>query len=132
MQSSFTFQGEAHPEARRMAEEKQPTPAAEPTRSDEKPAELVQIDKWDGCALKNTLDDHVMKVFIDQLGYVQSNRLVDMRLAICFAAVGAALYALVWDYLHPFPESKAVLAVCVLSYFLLMGVLTLYSNFVGT
>ncbi|XP_035233140.1 probable signal peptidase complex subunit 2 [Stegodyphus dumicola] len=83
---------------------------------DEKP---IKVDKWDGSAVKNALDDAVKKVFTEQFKYVESHRLMDGRLAISGIAVGAAMFALMWDYLHPFPESRPVLIICVVSYPLL-------------
>lgn len=92
--------------------------------------EPIKIDKWDGSALKNTLDDYCKTVLIDKYDYKECHRLMDMRLAICTAAVGCALFALLYDYLHPFPSSTFVLTVCSASYFVLMGILTLYTSFV--
>lgn len=92
--------------------------------------EPIKIDKWDGSALKNTLDDYCKSVIIDKFEYKESHRLMDLRLAICTAAVGCALFALFYDYLHPFPASTFVLTVCSASYFVLMGVLTLYTSLI--
>jgi signal peptidase complex subunit 2 len=48
---------------------------------------------------------------------------------ICGVAVAVAMFALLWDFLYPFPQSRPILIGCVGTYFLLMGVLTLYTTY---
>lgn len=40
------------------------------------------------------------------LNYMEDNKLMDGRLVISGIAVAVAMYALLYDYLHPFPQSR--------------------------
>lgn len=94
--------------------------------SDDKP---ITVNKWDGSAVKNALDDAVKDVLIKKYDYAECFRLMDGRLLICGIAVSVAMFALLWDHLYPFPQSRPVLIICVAIYFLMMGVLTLYTTY---
>jgi signal peptidase complex subunit 2 len=47
---------------------------------------------------------------------VEEFTLVDRRLVLCTIACGFSGFALVYDYLFPFPHSEVVLAVCAIRY----------------
>jgi len=90
--------------------------------------EPIKVDKWDQNSVRIALDDAAKKVLLN-LGYEENFRLIDKRLAICTLAVVAAGFALVYDWLYPFPASRNVIIFCVVSYAFLMGVLTIYMNY---
>ncbi|EYB85170.1 hypothetical protein Y032_0303g1890 [Ancylostoma ceylanicum] len=90
----------------------------------------IKINKWDGPTVKNTLDDAVKQILNDKIGWKEYHSLMDGRLLISFIAVCFSATAIIYDYIHPFPKSKIVLAVCSITYFILMGVLQLYQWYI--
>lgn len=93
-------------------------------------ADIITVDKWDAGQVKNVLDETAKQVILQHFKYDENNLLVDIRLFLCALPVGAAFYALIYDFLHPFPESAGVLKICVYGYLVLIIILTLYSTFV--
>lgn len=58
----------------------------------------------------------ILQVFTEKFGYKEKHALMNGRLILCTIAVGFALFAVLWDYLFPFPASRPILIACVLSY----------------
>mmetsp|Transcript_34105 Transcript_34105/g.74765 ORF Transcript_34105/g.74765 Transcript_34105/m.74765 type:complete len:278 (+) Transcript_34105:154-987(+) len=101
--------------------------AAEDASSTE--VELLQVDVGDVIKLKQVLDESVAGALLDldgpalQEDHKSDNiKLCIMVLACCFAFV--AQFAPL-----PFPESRPVLGLCCISYFVLSGILQLVTTF---
>lgn len=91
--------------------------------------EEVKVNKWDGTAVRNALDDEIRVILTADYKYEECHKLADGRLLLSLLAVADAGVALLWDWFYPFPASQTVLIGCVLTYFVLMGILTMYTQF---
>lgn len=87
------------------------------------------MEKWDWNAVKNALDDSARKFIINQKGFEEDHKLMNGRLIVSTIAILFSLYAIGYDWFHPFPESRSTLICCVILYFITIGVLTLYTTF---
>lgn len=57
-----------------------------------------------------------LQIMTKHFNYEENHKLMDQRLVICTISCLFAVTALVYDFLRPFPESRLVLLICVLSY----------------
>jgi len=89
-----------------------------------------KIEKWDWNAVKNALDDSTRKWLVSQAGFAEDHKLMNFKLLISTLAVAFAMVALIYDWQNPFPASKMVMLVCVISYFVTVGILTYYISYV--
>ena len=88
------------------------------------------VAKWDWNAVKNALDDSARKFLVSQKNFVEDHSLMNARLIISTITVLFSLYGILHDYLNPFPASRNVLIFCVIAYFISVGVLTAYTQFI--
>ena len=94
----------------------------------EKPDETV-VEKWDWNAVKNALDDSARSYLVAQNNFKEDHFLMNGRLIISTIGVLFSGYAIAYDWFHPFPESRSVLIACVILYFIMIGILTLWTSF---
>ncbi len=80
--------------------------------------------------MKNALDDSARLYLNSQTGFEEDHILMNGRLLLSTIAIFFSGYALLDDWLHPFPESKTTLIFCVIAYFMMILLLTLYTTYI--
>ncbi|EGS23252.1 signal peptidase complex-like protein [Thermochaetoides thermophila DSM 1495] len=82
-----------------------------------------KINVYNLADLKNNSDDAIPN-YLNSLGFRQSHRLIDVRLALGYSAFAVAAACFVWDHKYGFEATKYLTAVAVAVYTLLNGALT--------
>lgn len=85
------------------------------------------VDTGDTMAVKAHLDEEIVKIFMD-MGWAEDYFWYNIKLVLLVLATCIALLA--QFYPAPYPENRGLLAICVVSFFILNGVLQLISYFV--
>ncbi|KAL7674087.1 hypothetical protein ACOME3_000367 [Neoechinorhynchus agilis] len=99
-------------------------------QSEQKDILSSPVDVWDSTALRNRLDDCIREIVRRRSKTTLRHSIMDTRLFLSFICVCFSGSGLLYDKLHPYPESKIALLVCVPSYFAVMAVLTAFMFFV--
>ncbi|KAK4103179.1 SPC25-domain-containing protein [Parathielavia hyrcaniae] len=92
-------------------------------------ASQEKITVYNLADLKNTSDDAIPN-YLNSLGFAQSHRLTDVRLALGYSAFALAAACFAWDYKFGFDSTKQFTAAAVALYTLLNGALTLWVVYV--
>uniref|UniRef100_A0A0N4ZE32 Signal peptidase complex subunit 2 n=1 Tax=Parastrongyloides trichosuri TaxID=131310 RepID=A0A0N4ZE32_PARTI len=107
------------------------------TDSEEKPKEvekheeeIVKVSKWDGPTVRMTINDVLRKEISKKFPWTERQLVTDIKLLISLISVLFAAYACYYDWYNSYPKSKLVITICAPSYFVLMGVLWLYTYFI--
>ncbi|KAL2178492.1 microsomal signal peptidase 25 kDa subunit-domain-containing protein [Thermothelomyces heterothallicus CBS 202.75] len=92
-------------------------------------ASQEKITVYNLADLKNTSDD-ALPNYLNSIGFTQSHRLTDVRLALGYSAFALAAACFAWDYRYGFEATKYLTAAAVAAYALLNGVLTAWVLYV--
>jgi len=88
----------------------------------------VKVNKYDNSALKQTLDDAIIKYITEELGHQEDHSISNIKLVL--GALGCILAVVSHFYPLPFPANKPLLLFCVVCYFCSSGILQYITSYV--
>jgi len=88
----------------------------------------IKVNKYDNMALKQTLDDAVVKQITENMGYKEDHNLGDWK--ILLGVIGCILALIAQFYPKPFPDNKIVLIICAVGYFTCSSLLTYLASYI--
>ncbi|KAG2172222.1 hypothetical protein INT43_004763, partial [Umbelopsis isabellina] len=81
--------------------------------------EEIKVNKYNATELKHAVDDHLRKYLSNDLGYAESHRHIDVKLALGYLSCVFAVIATYHEWKVKFEKAKPVTLVCVVAYFIL-------------
>ncbi|ORY46295.1 hypothetical protein LY90DRAFT_509304 [Neocallimastix californiae] len=90
----------------------------------------LQIKKYSNVDVQYALENALGKLFTKIYGYSEDHKHSNINLILGYTASIIAGAASLYSYLKPFNECKGILAVSVVLYFILGGLMTIYNKFV--
>jgi len=93
-------------------------------------SDQIRVNRGNLTELKNAVDDHLKKYLTTTQGYTENHRHIDIKLSLGYISCAFASFASWYGYVNSFEESRTLTAVCVVVYFVLNGILLLYTTFV--
>ncbi|KAI0988621.1 hypothetical protein GJ496_006208 [Pomphorhynchus laevis] len=88
------------------------------------------INVWDTNAARNKLEDKMREILTIDHDIIEYYTIFNIRIMLSILTVCFPAFAFVYEKMHPYPESKTVLIICVVSYFVLMFLLTAFMYFI--
>jgi len=85
------------------------------------------VNKYDVSAIKQSLDDAIIKYVTDNLEYQEDHSLSNIKLGL--GALGCVLAVVAHFYPIPFPANKNILITCAACYFISSGILQYIASY---
>jgi len=87
----------------------------------------IKVNKFDVSALKQVLDDAVVKYITEERNYEEDHSLSNIKLLL--GAFGCVVAVVAHFYPTSFPENRHILLICAIGYFISSGILQYIASY---